>query len=75
MRQCKYQNKCWLAGAYNYCKTASCTEPLLPKDGIRVPEPGKDLRIDAVPNKPLPLFEPIRIKLPVETVIKQGELF
>jgi hypothetical protein len=29
---CPFTNTCWLGGAYNYCKTSNCKEPLLPRD-------------------------------------------
>ncbi len=30
--RCPHAKNCWLNGNYNYCKTAICKEPLIPKD-------------------------------------------
>ena len=76
--RCPFAESCWMGGGSYACvKTPPfCKEPLIPKETvIRVPEPEPDHRVDAMFNIPLPPFDPIAVTLPIQSAIKQGELF
>lgn len=68
MRDCKYKDQCWLGGGYNYCQTATCSEPLIEKSKTR-PSP-----IRLIPTEENRADCTV-VKVQKRTVTVQGELF
>ena len=81
MTPCPRAPACWLSGNYNYCKTATCKEALLPKDKQIAESVGKNTRkiIEATGSgivvSPVGLDDELTESAMVENDGIQGELF